>query len=162
MLLFLHTLFLSVYMYMYVYQYKYIHFFWTMAPLSLSTRCLFSKNKKKYLTTVQLKFQYMLIHFKKIFYFFVWQRESTSRRSGRQREREKLAPCWAESSMWGLIPGLTEPPRCPLIHFYLICILILCIDLVMSLPHWLLYSSIWLWVQNPVEDRIGHLVGYIS
>ena len=41
--------------------------------------------------------------FKDVIYLF--DRESTSRGSGRQREREKQAPRWAGSLMWDSIPG---------------------------------------------------------
>lgn len=69
-----------------------------------------------------------------LFLFYLTEREITSRQRGRQRERGKQAPCWAESPMRDSIPGPRDhdlsrrqlsnqlshpgvpPPILPLIH----------------------------------------------
>ena len=43
--------------------------------------------------------------FFKVLFIFLTERERTHRQSSKQREREKQAPRWAESPIWGSILG---------------------------------------------------------
>ena len=49
-----------------------------------------------------------IIPFKKKDFIYLFDTESTSRGSGREREREKQTPHQAGSQIWGLILGLWD------------------------------------------------------
>ena len=99
-------------------------FVWTyfsFRPVCNTYRLILLKSK------VKERFSSIRIFLLKILFTYWTEREGSQvgREAGRER-RGKQAPCWAESPMWGSIPGPWEhnlsgrqrPPRCPSIFVF--------------------------------------------